>query len=140
MEKMARSMATTMNATTTPMARMTAGSRSPIMRRSSLRTTPDGVGAWAQSLERLGLPVARRHRSLTDDPPRPGVLVVLEPILAPTPAEVGTLLAWVRERLSHYKCPRSVEFVDDLGRNTMGKINKRKLRAPYWEGRERQVN
>lgn len=44
------------------------------------------------------------------------------------------LIAWCREKLSHYKCPRSLEFVDDLGRNTMGKINKRKLRAPYWEG------
>jgi long-chain acyl-CoA synthetase len=50
------------------------------------------------------------------------------------PPNAAELLAWVRERLSHYKCPRSVEFVDDLGRNTMGKINKRKLRAPYWEG------
>ena len=28
---------------------------------------------------------------------------------------------------------RTIEFVEDLGRNTMGKINKRKLRAPYWE-------
>jgi len=46
------------------------------------------------------------------------------------PAEV---LAWCRERLSHYKCPRSLDWVDDLGRNTMGKINKRKLRAPFWE-------
>ncbi|MEM7015923.1 MAG: AMP-binding protein [Pseudomonadota bacterium] len=44
------------------------------------------------------------------------------------------LIAWCRERLSHYKCPRSLEFVSDLQRNTMGKINKRKLRAPYWEG------
>lgn len=43
------------------------------------------------------------------------------------------LIAWCRERLSHYKCPRSVDIVDDLGRNTMGKINKRKLRAPYWQ-------
>jgi long-chain acyl-CoA synthetase len=50
------------------------------------------------------------------------------------PPDAAELLAWVRERLSHYKCPRTVEFVDDLGRNTMGKINKRKLRAPYWEG------
>ncbi len=48
--------------------------------------------------------------------------------------EAADVLAWCRERLSHYKCPRSLEFVDDLGRNTMGKINKRKLRAPYWEG------
>ena len=46
------------------------------------------------------------------------------------------LLDWCRERLSHYKCPRSVEFVPGIGRNTMGKVNKRKLRAPYWEGNE----
>jgi long-chain acyl-CoA synthetase len=49
----------------------------------------------------------------------------------PNPAEV---IAWCRERLSHYKCPKTLDWVDDLGRNTMGKINKRKLRAPYWEG------
>ncbi len=44
------------------------------------------------------------------------------------------LIAFCRDRLSHYKCPRSVDIVDDLGRTTMGKINKRRLRAPYWEG------
>ncbi len=49
----------------------------------------------------------------------------------PPPEEVIT---WCRERLSHYKCPRSLEWVADLGRTTMGKINKRTLRAPYWEG------
>ncbi|MFN5604867.1 MAG: AMP-binding protein, partial [Actinomycetes bacterium] len=49
------------------------------------------------------------------------------------PPEASEVLAFCRERLSHYKCPRTIEFVDDLGRNTMGKINKRKLRAPYWE-------
>ncbi len=49
------------------------------------------------------------------------------------PPEAKEVLAFCRERLSHFKCPRTIEFVDDLGRNTMGKINKRKLRAPYWE-------
>jgi long-chain acyl-CoA synthetase len=48
------------------------------------------------------------------------------------PAE-AEIIAWVRDQISTYKCPRTVEFVEDLGRNTMGKINKRKLRAPYWE-------
>ena len=43
------------------------------------------------------------------------------------------LLSYCRDNLTHYKCPKKVEFVDDLGRTTMGKINKRKLRAPYWE-------
>lgn len=46
------------------------------------------------------------------------------------------LIAFCRDRLSHYKCPRSVDFVEDLGRTTMGKINKRALRAPYWQGVE----
>ena len=43
------------------------------------------------------------------------------------------LISYCREKLTHYKCPSSVEFVEDLGRTTMGKINKRRLRAPYWE-------
>ncbi|MYH00202.1 MAG: AMP-binding protein [Acidimicrobiaceae bacterium] len=42
------------------------------------------------------------------------------------------ILEFCRERLSRIKCPRSVEFVDDLGRSAMGKLNKRALRAPYW--------
>lgn len=43
------------------------------------------------------------------------------------------LVAWCRERLSHYKCPKRVEFVADLGRTAAGKINKKKLRDPYWQ-------
>ncbi len=54
-----------------------------------------------------------------------------DPAKSPDAAEV---IGWCRERLSHYKCPRSLEWVADLGRTTMGKINKRKLRAPYWKG------
>jgi long-chain acyl-CoA synthetase len=49
------------------------------------------------------------------------------------PPDGSAIISWVRERISTFKCPRSVEIVDDLGRNSMGKINKRKLRAPYWE-------
>ncbi len=44
-----------------------------------------------------------------------------------------TLIAYCRENLAHLKCPRSVDFVDDLGRNAMGKVNKKALAAPYWE-------
>ena len=54
------------------------------------------------------------------------------PVSAETQPPPETLIAWCRERLSHYKCPRTLDYVNDLGRNTMGKINKRKLRAPYW--------
>ncbi len=50
------------------------------------------------------------------------------------------IIAFARERIAHYKAPRSVDFVAALPRNPSGKILKRQLRAPYWEGRERQVN
>ncbi len=59
------------------------------------------------------------------------LVILKDPSSEPDPAEI---IGYCRERLSTYKCPRTVEFVSDLGRNTMGKINKRTLRAPYWEG------
>ena len=55
-------------------------------------------------------------------------------------ASEADLIAWTRERLAHYKCPTSVEFRDELARTATGKLQKFKLRAPFWEGRERQVN
>lgn len=53
---------------------------------------------------------------------------------ASAPPDLGELATWLRDRLTHYKCPRSYEIVSDLGRNTMGKINKRKLRDAYLAG------
>jgi acyl-CoA synthetase (AMP-forming)/AMP-acid ligase II len=50
------------------------------------------------------------------------------------------VIAWCRERLAHYKCPTSVEFREELARTATGKLQKFRLRAPYWEGRTRQVN
>lgn len=50
------------------------------------------------------------------------------------------LIAHCRERLAHYKCPTSIEFRDELARTATGKLQKFKLRSPYWEGRDRQVN
>jgi long-chain acyl-CoA synthetase len=47
--------------------------------------------------------------------------------------EEGELLSYCRERLSHHKSPRSVTMVQDLGRTSMGKIDKRKLRSPWWD-------
>ena len=46
---------------------------------------------------------------------------------------------WCRERLAGYKVPKTVDVVSELPRNPTGKILKRELRKPYWEGRERQV-
>ncbi|MGH9235357.1 MAG: AMP-binding protein [Acidimicrobiales bacterium] len=50
------------------------------------------------------------------------------------------LIDHCRERLTHYKCPTSVEVRDALPRTATGKLQKFKLRTPYWEGRDRQVN
>jgi len=50
------------------------------------------------------------------------------------------LIAYVKTKLAGYKCPKKVEFREALARTATGKLQKFKLRAPYWEGRERQVN
>ena len=55
---------------------------------------------------------------------------------APSAEEV---IAFARERLAGFKCPASVEFLEAIPRNPSGKILKRELRDPYWEGRDRQV-
>ena len=48
------------------------------------------------------------------------------------PPQSAELIAFCRDRLASLKCPRTVDFVADPGRNAMGKVNKRKLRVPYW--------
>jgi len=50
------------------------------------------------------------------------------------------LIEHCRGGLAHYKCPTSVEFRTELPRTATGKLQKFKLRAPLWEGRERKVN
>ncbi|MGT2494753.1 AMP-binding enzyme [Cupriavidus basilensis] len=55
-------------------------------------------------------------------------------------ADRDGIVAWARERLAGFKIPKSIEFVDALPRNPSGKLLRRKLREPYWEGFERRVN
>ncbi|MDA3039644.1 MAG: AMP-binding protein [Actinomycetota bacterium] len=50
------------------------------------------------------------------------------------------VIGYCRERLTHYKCPTSVEFREELARTTTGKLQKFKLREPYWAGRDKMVN
>ena len=56
------------------------------------------------------------------------------PVDPANPPTVDELVAMCREQLAGYKCPRSIDLVSTVGRNAMGKINKRALRAPYWDG------
>jgi acyl-CoA synthetase (AMP-forming)/AMP-acid ligase II len=50
------------------------------------------------------------------------------------------LIAHARQHIAGYKCPKSVNFIEVLPRNPSGKILRRELRAPYWEGKDRAVN
>ena len=50
------------------------------------------------------------------------------------------VVGFCRTRLAHYKCPTSVDWIDELPRNPSGKILKVELRKPYWAGRDRQVS
>jgi acyl-CoA synthetase (AMP-forming)/AMP-acid ligase II len=64
-------------------------------------------------------------------------LVVAIPGAALTPEAV---IAHCHDVLAGYKCPKEVEVRTELPRTATGKLQKFRLRAPYWEGFERQVN
>ena len=63
-------------------------------------------------------------------------VVALKPDATATEQE---LIDYCREHLAHFKCPRSVDVLEALPRNPTGKILKRELRKPYWEGHDRAV-
>ncbi|HSV79834.1 MAG TPA: long-chain-fatty-acid--CoA ligase [Ramlibacter sp.] len=63
--------------------------------------------------------------------------VVLKPGAKATDREI---IDWMRERLAHYKCPKTVDLIEALPRNPSGKILKRILREPYWQGQQRAVH
>jgi acyl-CoA synthetase (AMP-forming)/AMP-acid ligase II len=50
------------------------------------------------------------------------------------------IIAYARQSIAGYKCPKSVDFIPALPRNPSGKILRRELRAPYWVGKSRAVN
>ncbi|MGP3953115.1 acyl-CoA synthetase [Streptomyces sp. 7N604] len=69
------------------------------------------------------------------------VKAVVEPAEGYEPGEAlaAGILAHCAERLAGYKRPRSVDFIATMPRDPNGKLYKRRLREPYWEGRERTV-
>lgn len=70
-----------------------------------------------------------------------GELVTALVVLAPgAEANEDEIIAHAKTRLAGYKCPKRVEFRDELARTATGKLQKFKLRAPFWEGRDRQVS
>ncbi|MBV8305294.1 MAG: AMP-binding protein, partial [Acidimicrobiia bacterium] len=69
------------------------------------------------------------------------VKAVVEPAasIEPGPALVDELMAFAAERLAKYKLPKTIDFVPELPRDPNGKLYKRKLRDPYWQGREKAI-
>lgn len=63
----------------------------------------------------------------------PKALVVLKPNMRTSKTE---LIEHCRSQLAHYKCPRSVDFLESLPRTGTGKVLKRDLRKKYWQGKE----
>jgi long-chain acyl-CoA synthetase len=66
-------------------------------------------------------------------------------VIEPAPGiEVGPELAaeildFCARHMAKYKCPRSIDFTEAMPRDPNGKLYKRKLRDPYWQGRERAI-
>lgn len=67
----------------------------------------------------------------------PKALVVLKPGMAATEAD---LIQFCRDRLAHFKAPKSVEFMDSLPKGGTGKILKTELREKYWAGQAKRVH
>jgi acyl-CoA synthetase (AMP-forming)/AMP-acid ligase II len=64
-------------------------------------------------------------------------------VVSPKPGvenDTDSVIAWARERIAAFKAPKSVDVIAELPRNASGKILRRELRAPYWEGHDRGVN
>jgi acyl-CoA synthetase (AMP-forming)/AMP-acid ligase II len=74
---------------------------------------------------------------------RLAVVPPVHAVVSPKPGEVidpEEVIAFTRERLAGYKCPKTVEVIDVLPRNPSGKILKRDLREPYWAGRPSRIS
>ena len=66
-------------------------------------------------------------------------VILLKPGYQPSEALAQEILDFARKALPSFKVPRSLDFVHDLPRSEAGKVQRNKVRAPYWEGRTRQI-
>ena len=57
-----------------------------------------------------------------------------------TQVDPDSVISWARERIAGFKVPKSVDVIATMPRNPAGKILRRTLRDPYWEGMQRQIN
>ena len=55
------------------------------------------------------------------------------------PELADEILTFCAGKLARFKTPKSIDFITEMPRDPNGKLYKRKLRDPYWEGRQRQI-
>ena len=69
------------------------------------------------------------------------IKAVIEPAEGVQPGDALTaeIMAFCQERLARFKQPKSIDYTDAMPRDPNGKLYKRKLRDPYWEGQERAI-
>jgi len=69
------------------------------------------------------------------------VKAVIEPApgIAPSAELAEEIKSFCLEKTAKYKCPRTIDFIEAMPRDPNGKLYKRKLRDPYWQGRERAI-
>ena len=69
------------------------------------------------------------------------IKAVVQPVpgAEPGPELTAELLDFLSGRLARFKLPRTIDYVDELPRDPNGKLYKRKLRDPYWAGRDRAI-
>ena len=113
--------------------------------RKSEMVISGGVNIYPAEVEAILL----RHPAVGDAAvfgiPDPDWGEQLKAVVEPAPGSTAdealadTLLAHCAAELAKYKRPRSIDFVDALPRDPNGKLYRRKLRDPYWEGKTRQI-
>ena len=74
-----------------------------------------------------------------DDEMGEAVKAVVQPVDVGSDDLEAELIAYCRSELATYKCPRTVDFVDELPRDPNGKLYKRLLRDRYWQGHGTRV-
>jgi len=66
------------------------------------------------------------------------VKAIIIPKPGTTPSEAD-IITYAKTRIAGFKCPKSVDVAEALPRNASGKVLRRQLREPYWEGVKRRV-
>ena len=122
------------------------GQRATNVRRSSLRTTPDGVAALARGIDRLGRNAEPRITPLVDADPVRGTLMLVQPAVFPSPREVKALLDHIDAGGTLLYAPRYLErdeetvetaLMDSLGvhfrwRSLQERARDDRLQHPEW--------